>query len=276
LAGDESYPPGAQALVEAATELFTKTFGGLPAFAAQAPGRVNLIGEHTDYTGGFVLPLALERRTVVVGRGGVVDIMAGAGDEANSDCEVASLGVGGPSVIFDANPSVLAPGDKALAGAWANYVKGVVAQYSADLPPGKKFSFQAAFASDVPLGAGLSSSAALEVSTATFLEQLDGYSAAVGGRLVDGAAKAVRCQQAEHEYAGVPCGIMDQFISTMGQEGHLLQVGTSESLSLAAACAALFFSEAHFRSLVNRLTVGPTWGDPLPLRRARAWRTRSS
>ena len=79
-------------------------------------------------------------------------------------------------------------------------------QYSADLPPGKKFAFKAAFASDVPLGAGLSSSAALEVATATMLEQLH----PPGGSSVSKETKALRCQAAEHEFCGMPCGIMDQ------------------------------------------------------------------
>lgn len=85
-------------------------------------------------------------------------------------------------------------------------VKGVVAQYSAALPPGKKYAFKAVFASDVPLGAGLSSSAALEVSAATFLESLPGAPSPPPSK----EEKAFRCQKAEHEYCGMPCGIMDQ------------------------------------------------------------------
>jgi len=220
------YPAGALPLLEAATDLFTKTFGAAPMRAAHAPGRVNLIGEHTDYTGGFVLPLALEKRTVVVGSGAVVDVASDA-----ALCQVLSLGIDGPLVAFDADPTVLVPGEPS----WANYVKGVVAQYSADLPAGKKFAFRAVFASDVPLGAGLSSSAALEVSTATLLEQLDGYPR---GAEPTGAAKAVRCQMAEHEFCGMPCGIMDQFISTLGQEGHLLQIDCRTNVGTSVAIAS--------------------------------------
>ena len=101
---------------------------------------------------------------------------------------------------------------------WSNYVKGVVKQYTADLPRGKKFVFQAVFASDVPLGAGLSSSAALEVSTATLLESISGKVPPNPG-----PTKALRCQKAEHEFCDMPCGIMDQFISAMGQAGHALK-----------------------------------------------------
>mmetsp|Transcript_86148 Transcript_86148/g.243344 ORF Transcript_86148/g.243344 Transcript_86148/m.243344 type:complete len:307 (-) Transcript_86148:102-1022(-) len=101
---------------------------------------------------------------------------------------------------------------------WTNYVKGVVKQYAGDLPAGKKFVFQAVFASDVPLGAGLSSSAALEVATATLLEMISGVVPP------NPATKALRCQKAEHEFCDMPCGIMDQFISAMGQDGHVLKI----------------------------------------------------
>jgi galactokinase len=205
-----NYPPGALPLLRAATDAYASAFPGeaLPSIAAQAPGRVNLIGEHTDYTGGFVLPLALEKRTVVVGSGAVVDV-----GSADSDCTIASIGMEG-SVSFDADPSILEKGDPF----WANYVKGVVKQYSLALPTGKKLVFKAAFASDVPLGAGLSSSAALEVATATFLEGIAGVDAPAPEE------KALRCQAAEHEFCGMPCGIMDQFISVLGTKNHLLQI----------------------------------------------------
>ncbi|NXI69370.1 GALK1 Galactokinase, partial [Anseranas semipalmata] len=96
---------------------------------------------------------------------------------------------------------------------WANYVKGVIQHYRGGPVPG----FSAVVASDVPLGGGLSSSASLEVATYTFLQQLcpdDG----------DLVAKALACQKAEHTFAGMPCGIMDQFISVMGKEGHALLI----------------------------------------------------
>uniref|UniRef100_A0A8C0US38 Galactokinase n=1 Tax=Cyanistes caeruleus TaxID=156563 RepID=A0A8C0US38_CYACU len=96
---------------------------------------------------------------------------------------------------------------------WANYVKGVIQHYRGGPVPG----FSAVMASDIPLGGGLSSSAALEVATYTFLQQLcpdDG----------DLVAKALACQKAEHSFAGMPCGIMDQFISVMGKEGHALLI----------------------------------------------------
>jgi galactokinase len=96
---------------------------------------------------------------------------------------------------------------------WSNYIRGVIAGFQnrgVTIP-----ALEVAFLSTVPLGGGLSSSAALEVSTATLLE-------AVTGKIIDPVEKALLCQKAEHDFAGVPCGIMDQFISVLGREGHLL------------------------------------------------------
>jgi galactokinase len=96
---------------------------------------------------------------------------------------------------------------------WSNYVRGVMAGFQQQ---GLSFGgLNVVMSSSVPIGGGLSSSAALEVSTATLLE-------AVGGRKLDPVEKALLCQKAEHDYAGVPCGIMDQFISVMGKKDHLL------------------------------------------------------
>ena len=96
---------------------------------------------------------------------------------------------------------------------WANYVKGVVACYIGNPP-----SFDAVVVTSVPLGGGLSSSAALEVSTYSLLQCLDsGWPGTVSQQ-----DKALACQKAEHTFGGMPCGIMDQFISVMGKEGHAL------------------------------------------------------
>jgi galactokinase len=100
------------------------------------------------------------------------------------------------------------------------YVQGVIHQYLDDLPKG--FAFNAVIASNVPLGSGLSSSAALEVATATFLEKLCGISH------VSGVMKALRCQHAEHTFCDTPCGIMDQYISAMGKRGNLLLIDCRE------------------------------------------------
>merc|ERR1711871_40806 len=99
---------------------------------------------------------------------------------------------------------------------WANYVKGTIAQYLPDLPQNAVIDM--VIVSNVPLGAGLSSSAALEVAVATFLETLYNITT------VTGVEKALRCQKAEHTWADTPCGIMDQYISAMGQDGNLLLI----------------------------------------------------
>ncbi|NXI05076.1 GALK1 Galactokinase, partial [Pachycephala philippinensis] len=135
---------------------------------------------------------------------------------------------------------------------WANYVKGVVQLYRAGPVPG----FSAVIASDIPLGGGLSSSAALEVATYTFLQQLcpdDG----------DLVAKALACQKAEHTFAGMPCGIMDQFISVMGREGHALLI---DCRSLETVLVPL--SDAGLAVLITNSNVRHTLtGSEYPTRR---------
>lgn len=177
---------------------FTEAFGRPPRFAVAAPGRVNLIGEHTDYNAGFVLPMAIERRTLIL-----------ADRRADRTGRVVSTAVP-EEATFDVN-TPLAPGQPA----WANYVRGVVAGYlEQGIDPG---GFDALIDSNVPTGGGLSSSAALEVATATLIE-------AMAGRSLEPTARALLCQRAEHEFAGMPCGIMDQFISALAQPGHALLI----------------------------------------------------
>ncbi|XP_028395632.1 galactokinase-like [Dendronephthya gigantea] len=191
----------AENILREAEELFEKYFKTKPSVAAFAPGRVNLIGEHTDYNDGFVLPMAISLITVIVGS--PVD---------GSQCQVVTSadGTDEPKFVTFTNHSEkpLAPGEPL----WANYVKGVIANFGFKTP-----SFNAAIASSVPLGGGLSSSASLEVATCMFLEQLCPESKNRSQK-----DKALLCQKAEHEFANMPCGIMDQCISVMGQEGHAL------------------------------------------------------
>lgn len=200
----ESAVPSVADLVLEARRVFEQNFGGdAPEVAVCGPGRVNLIGEHTDYNQGFVLPMALPLLTVVVGSrtsGQAVSVVTATKDVSEPRRVDFSLSTDG---------SPLSPGQPS----WANYVKGVVHHYRAPPVPG----FRAVIASSVPLGGGLSSSASLEVAIYTFLQQIkpdDG----------DKVAKAVACQQAEHTHAGVPCGIMDQFVSVLGRQGHALLI----------------------------------------------------
>lgn len=176
---------------------FRAAYGRAPQWLAAAPGRVNVIGEHTDYNDGFVLPMAIERYTAIAAAPNdsfVVNLRSTMADDA------ARVDLSRP----------LSPGAR---GHWANYPTGVLAGFMelGMAPPG----FDALIHSDVPAGGGLSSSAALEVATATLLE-------VIWGQRLDPSRKTLLCQQAEHRYAGVPCGIMDQFISTLGRKDHLL------------------------------------------------------
>jgi galactokinase len=186
-------------LAEQAAQQFSKIYGLQPTWIAAAPGRVNLIGEHTDYNDGFVFPMAIERYTVIAAARPAADTKTVRLCSTVSDQPV-SLDLSRP----------LKPLPK---GAWANYPTGVIAGFQArGLNPG---GFDALVCSTVPLGGGLSSSAALEVATATLLETIT-------GKKLDPIEKALLCQKAEHEYAGMPCGIMDQFISVLGQENRVL------------------------------------------------------
>ncbi|XP_061088396.1 galactokinase isoform X1 [Conger conger] len=196
--------PSVQNVVAEARRAFQANFGGQdPEVAVCAPGRVNLIGEHTDYNEGFVLPMALPLVTVMVGSRTA---------DQNVSIVTTTEAVDEPrrvDFVLPKDNQPLSPGQPS----WANYIKGVLQHYRAQPLPG----FRAVVASSVPLGGGLSSSASLEVAVYTFLQQLcpdDG----------DKLAKALACQQAEHTHAGVPCGIMDQFVSVLGSEGHALLI----------------------------------------------------
>jgi len=190
---------------------FQTHYGRPPRWIAAAPGRVNVIGEHTDYNDGFVLPMAIERYTVM------------AADSALASSDRAKAGEAGSSSaknvsVFDTHFKETATIDVSVPVTkgqpkWANYLRGVTAgfqQRGVKIP-----ALDVAFLSTVPLGGGLSSSAALEVCTATLLE-------AATGKKLDPVEKALLCQKAEHEFAGVPCGIMDQFVSVLGRENHLI------------------------------------------------------
>jgi len=186
-------------ILKQAVALYENAFGGSPSVRVFAPGRVNLIGEHTDYNGGFVLPFALPFRTVVVGS-----------LSKEKQSRVVSSSVPATTEFFEIN-SNLSKGQPE----WVNYVKGTIFQYLSDLPAST--SVNIAIASNVPIGSGLSSSASLEVAIATFLEQLFGLQTSK-------VTKALRCQKAEHDFADTPCGIMDQYISAMGKKGNLLLI----------------------------------------------------
>ncbi len=183
-------------LAERSAELFAKSFGRMPRWIVAAPGRVNLIGEHTDYNDGFVLPMAIHYYTVIAA-------------DRNSRREVALHSeTTGERASFSVRSQV-----KRGEPGWSNYVRGVVAGFQRR---GARMSgFDAVITSSVPYGGGLASSAALEVAAATLFE-------AMSGKPLEPIEKALLCQQAEHEFAGVPCGLMDQFTSVLAEENHAL------------------------------------------------------
>jgi galactokinase len=183
--------------VAEASSRFQRRYERAPRWIVAAPGRVNIIGEHVDYNDGFVLPMAIERYCVI----------AAADGGPSGDATVYSTAADDEVAISLVNPP------RRPAGHWSNYVAGVIAGCRArEMSPAP---FQAVIHSSVPYGGGLSSSASLEVATATLIEAMTGTQLP----LVD---KALLCQRAEHEYAGVPCGIMDQFASVMCRPDHLM------------------------------------------------------
>ncbi|MGQ9778312.1 MAG: galactokinase [Bacillota bacterium] len=183
-------------------EAFTARFGAEAssrAVLAASPGRVNLIGEHTDYNDGFVLPVAIDRKVWILGA-----------PRADETVRLYSLDFGTEVEFPLAAVETVAP-DRVHR--WSNYPRGVLwALMGAGYRLG---GFAAVVAGEVPQGAGLSSSAAFEVTTAVLVDRLFGLGLA--------AEELVRlCQRAENLFVGVNCGIMDQFIARLGRAGHAL------------------------------------------------------
>jgi galactokinase len=180
----------------ALAERFASRFGRLPAHVVRAPGRVNLIGDHTDYNDGFVLPVAIDRATWVAAAPRPDRRLRLVSEEMEDDpVEVDPVGAGGPR------------------GHWSDYPRGVACVLLAAGHPLRGADLL--IASDVPVGAGLSSSAALEVASALAL-------LACAGLRVEPVALARLCQQAEHEFAGTPCGIMDQLAVIAARAGRAM------------------------------------------------------
>uniref|UniRef100_A0A914WKM6 Galactokinase n=1 Tax=Plectus sambesii TaxID=2011161 RepID=A0A914WKM6_9BILA len=188
-----------QKLLKNCEDVFLKKFGEKATHAAVAPGRVNLIGEHVDYCDGFVMPMAIPLYTVVVAR------------------KVPKRGYSRViSLVFEEETTISAPYDRNSDDypSWSTYIRGVAALYP------KTEDFDIVIDSTVPVGGGLSSSAALEVAILAVLR-------AMAGKDADNLSQedcARLCQKAEHDYANMPCGIMDQFIVTLAQNEHALKI----------------------------------------------------
>eukprot|EP00339_Tiarina_fusa_P014176 CAMPEP_0117048134 /NCGR_PEP_ID=MMETSP0472-20121206/33259_1 /TAXON_ID=693140 ORGANISM="Tiarina fusus, Strain LIS" /NCGR_SAMPLE_ID=MMETSP0472 /ASSEMBLY_ACC=CAM_ASM_000603 /LENGTH=418 /DNA_ID=CAMNT_0004761089 /DNA_START=197 /DNA_END=1453 /DNA_ORIENTATION=+ len=210
------------AKVNQASELFEKHFRGqTPTTMAVAPGRVNLIGEHTDYTGGFVLPFAIDYSTVAYGSGTLKAQGGASRNTASASVDVCSANFPEDLVHLDINPQSTPPENPS----WTTYVGGVVFQYLPDFVGELEMSI--VISGDVPLGSGLSSSASLEVAVARFVEDVLGDAVAFSSEPKGYCAskvRALRCQRAENTWCQSPCGIMDQFVSSAATAGSLLLI----------------------------------------------------
>ena len=181
--------------IDALIDQFKTHFNAAPRLF-RAPGRVNLIGEHTDYNNGFVMPFAIDRDTVVAGR---------RRDDRRIEAVAADLRESA-TIELDAAP-------QKKRGSWVDYVEGTARSLE------EKFGLLAGadilISSDVPIGAGLSSSAALETSIGFTLLSLSEI-------VIDREQLALAAQKAEHEYAGIRSGIMDQFASSFCRKGNAM------------------------------------------------------
>jgi galactokinase len=189
-----------QTVRERVVREFQRRYGEPPALLARAPGRVNLIGDHTDYNEGFVLPMAIDRAAWIALR-----------RRADASVSVYSLDFKQAATFELADEMQHGSG-------WQEYIRGIGwALRHADGASPSICGWEGVVAGDVPLGAGLSSSAALELATARAF-------AGAGGLPWRPAAMARLAQRAENEWVGVNCGIMDQLISAAGERDHALLI----------------------------------------------------
>ncbi|HCD7968462.1 TPA: galactokinase [Citrobacter amalonaticus] len=218
-------------LKEKTQSLFAEKFGYHATHTIQAPGRVNLIGEHTDYNDGFVLPCAIDYQTVIscaARNDRQIRVIA-----ADYDNQTDEFSLDAPIVTHDSQQ-------------WANYVRGVVKHLLK-----RDSSFGGAdlvISGNVPQGAGLSSSASLEVAVGTVFQQLYHLP-------LDGAQIALNGQEAENQFVGCNCGIMDQLISALGKKDHALLIDCrtlgTKAVSMPEGVAIVIINSNFKRTLVG-------------------------
>ncbi len=218
-------------LIHNVKESFEQVLGYAPSHIIQAPGRVNLIGEHTDYNDGFVLPCAINYQTVVA-----------AAKREDNIVRVVSVDYDNAVDEFDITQEITFQQDKM----WANYIRGVV---KCLLQRGYKFSgVDISVSGNVPQGAGLSSSAALEVVIGQTFKELFHLE-------ITQAEIALNGQQAENEFVGCNCGIMDQMISAKGNENHAMLLDCrsleTQSVSMPEDMAVVIINSNKKRGLVD-------------------------
>ena len=211
--------------------LFAEKFGYPATHVIQAPGRVNLIGEHTDYNDGFVLPCAIDYQTVI-------------SCAPRTDRQVRVIAADYDNQIdqFSLDTSIVAHDTQQ----WSNYVRGVVKHLQK-----RNNAFGGAdlvISGNVPQGAGLSSSASLEVAVGTVFQQL--YQLPL-----DGAQIALNGQEAENQFVGCNCGIMDQLISALGKKDHALLIDCrsldTKAVSMPDGVAVVIINSNFKRTLVG-------------------------
>ena len=217
------------ALRRRALDAFRRVYRAEPTHWTAAPGRVNLIGEHTDYNDGFVLPAAIDRHVIIAAR-------------PRDDRQVHLYALDfDESTVFDLDEL-----SHDEAHPWSNYERGVAwalqgAGYTLR-------GMEAVIIGDVPIGAGLSSSAAVEVATAYTFQVL-------GDLALDGVQRALFCQKAENEFVGMRCGIMDQYIISLGQRDHALLIDCRsleyKLVPIPAGCAVVICDTKKQRGLVD-------------------------
>lgn len=209
---------------------FSQRFGVDPDLITSAPGRVNLIGEHTDYMGGLVMPVAIDRESLFAIRLNDLSVIRGYSLNFKQTVEV-------PLGEFD----------KHHPAAWFRYVLGVIKEFK-DLGHALG-GFDFCVTGNVPIGSGLSSSASVSVATATAISSLFGIS-------ISKKDIALLCQRSENSFVGVQCGIMDQMISACGVKGHALRIDCEDfSTELIPAqvpgCTWLVIDSKKKRGLVD-------------------------
>ncbi|WP_318478183.1 galactokinase [Photobacterium leiognathi] len=218
-------------LISNVKHAFTAVLGYQPSHLIQAPGRVNLIGEHTDYNDGFVLPCAINYQTVVA-----------AAPRTDNIIRVVSVDYDNATDEFDLTQAIAFQQDKM----WANYIRGVV---KCLLERGFIFTgADIAVTGNVPQGAGLSSSAALEVVIGQTFKVLYNLE-------ISQADIALNGQQAENQFVGCNCGIMDQMISAEGRENHAMLLDCrsleTQAVSMPEDMAVMIINSNKKRGLVD-------------------------